>query len=112
MLGLILVLLKISIDALVLIFLLKTISDEDIDFRTAFILALAAAIGTAVLAFGLANVMGFAGIIVAVVVAAALLGAAVSTFFGVEIKRSFLIAVIFMVVHIGVGFGLQFLLST
>jgi hypothetical protein len=49
------------------------------------------------------------GIAVAAVIAAALLGVAVSALFGVEIKRPFLIGAIFMFVHIGVGIGFQWM---
>ena len=105
--------LGIAIDALVLIFLLKAINDEDIGFGTAFVVALVAAIGTTALAFGLGAVMGIAGIFVAAVVAAALLGVAISALSGVgSVKRSFLIAIIFMVVHIGVAVGFQLMFST
>ena len=41
-----------------------------------------------------------------------LLGIAVSAMFGIEIKRSFLIGAIFMLVHMGVGFGLQLLMRS
>ena len=54
--------------------------------------------------------MGVAGIFVAAVIAAALLAIAVSALFGVEIKRAFLIAGLFMVIHIGVGFAFQAML--
>ena len=101
----------ILIDAAVLMILLKTINDDDVGFGTAVLVAIAAAIGTSVLAIGLALVMGIAGIIVAAIVAAVLLGVAVSALFGAEIKRSFLIATIFMVVHIGVGVGLHLMLA-
>ena len=104
--------LGIAIDALVLVVLLKVVNDEDVGIGMAFIVALVAAIGTTVLAYGLAAVMGFFGVIVAALIAAALLGVAVSALFGVEIKRSFLIAGIFMVVHIGVGIGFQSMFST
>ena len=99
--------LGIAIDALVLMVLLKTINDDDIGFGTSILVALVASIATTLLAVGLAAVMGMVGIAVAAVIAAALLGVAVSALFGVEIKRSFLIGAIFMVVHIGVGIGFQ-----
>ncbi len=104
--------LGILIDAAVLMVLLKTVSDQDVDFVTAVIVAIVAAIGTTALAFGLVSMMGIAGIIVAAIAAAAGLGIAVSALFGVEIKRSFLIGAIFMVVHIGVGVGFQLMLSS
>ena len=97
----------IAIDAVVLVVLLKTFNDEDIGFGIAFVVALVAAIGTTILAIALAAVMGIAGIFIGAAIAAGLLGIAISALYGVEIKRSFLIAVIFMVVHIGVGIGFQ-----
>ena len=99
--------LGIVIDAGVLIVLLQVGSGQDIDFPTAFFVAIGAAIGTMVLAMGLVSAMGIAGVFVAAIVAAAGLGVAVSALFGVEIKRSFLIGAIFMVVHIGVGVMFQ-----
>jgi hypothetical protein len=99
--------LGIAIDALVLMVLLKTVNDEDVGFGISIIVALVASIGTTILAIGLAAVMGIAGIALAALIAAVLLGIAVSALFGVEIKRSFLIGAIFMVVHIGVGIGFQ-----
>ncbi len=104
--------LGIAIDALVLMVLLKTINDEDIGFGMSIVVALVASVGTTVLAIGLAAVMGIAGIAVAAIIAAALLGVAVSALFGVEIKRSFLIGGIFMLVHIGVGIGFQLMLQS
>jgi hypothetical protein len=99
--------LGILIDAGVLMLLLKTINDEDVDFVTAIIVAFVAAIGTAALASGLALVMGTVGVILAALVAVGALGIAISALFGMEIKRSFLIAFLFMVIHIGIGVGFQ-----
>ena len=102
--------LGILIDAAVLIGLLKIINDDDVGLGTACIVALVASLGTAALAFGLVSVMGISGLFVASLLAAALLGVAVSAMFGVEIKRSFLIAGLFMLVHLAVGIGFQMLL--
>ena len=102
----------VAIDAVVLMLLLQAFNDEDIGFGLAFVVALVAAIGTAALTFGLVMAMGLAGAFVAAVVAAGLLGVAVSALFGVEIKRSFLIGAIFMVIHIMVGIFLRMLFSS
>jgi hypothetical protein len=99
----------IAIDAILLMILLKTISDEEINVLTAFALALIASIATTVLATALAAIMGVAGIIVAGIVAAALLGVAISALFGVEINRSFAIGGIFFLVHIAFGIGVLLL---
>ena len=101
----------IMMDALVLMVLLKT-KDHDVGFGTSFFVALVASIGTTVLAINLAALMGTAGIAIAVIISAMLLGVALSALFGLEIKRSFLIGAIFMVAHIGVGFGIQLILNS
>jgi hypothetical protein len=103
--------LQIAIDALVLMVPLKAISDEDVDFRTAALIAVVAAIGTMALAFGLSLALGMLGVILAAIVAAVGLGVAVSAMFGAEIKRSFLIAVLFVVIHVGVSLGFQSMLG-
>jgi len=99
--------LGIVIDAAVLIVLLKTISEEEIGFGTALLVALGTSVGTMVLALGLASLLGLAGVFVAAVLAAAALGAVVSALFGVEIKRSFMIGGIFMLVHVGMGIAFE-----
>ena len=112
MLGIGIYALEIAIDAAILVFLLKTINEDDVEFGTAFLVALVTSIGTAILAALLSWLMGVAGVILAAIAAAALLGVAVSALFGVEIKRSFLIAGIFMVANIGVGIGFNLMLRT
>lgn len=103
--------LGIAIDAVVLMVLLKAVNDEDVGFGTSFLVALAASIGTAVLAIALAAMIGVAGIVIAAVIAAAILGAAVSAMFGMEIKRAFLVGGLFMLVHIGVAVGFHLALG-
>jgi hypothetical protein len=80
-------------------------SGESIGFGTAVIVALIAAVGAMALAYLLVPAIGAGGLIVAGVLTAAALGVAVSAMFGVEIKRSFLIGALFMVIHIGVAIG-------
>lgn len=99
--------LGIAIDALLLIVLLQAINEDNIGFGTAFIVALVASIGTAVLASVLVASIGFAGILVAPIIAAALIGVALSTLVGVEIKRAFFIGGIFMLVRICIGVAFQ-----
>jgi hypothetical protein len=98
--------LMLLIDACVLMVLLKAINDDDVGLGSAILVALVTAVGTTLLALGLAEVMGVAGVFVAALIAAGLLGIAVSALFGVEIKRSMLIAVIFIVVHVAASFAL------
>lgn len=102
--------LLIAIDAVVLIGLLKTISDEDLPFLTALIIALIASIGTSILATILATAIGIVGVVVAVAIAATLLGLIVSAMCGVEIKRSFLIGAIFVLTHVVTASGMQMML--
>ncbi len=101
----------VLIDAVVLIFLLKIINDDDIGFGTAFVVALVASIGTSLLAFGLTSAMGVLGIFVAAAIGALILGFAIAMLFGVELKRSALIGVIFIVVHLGAATGLHLMMS-
>jgi hypothetical protein len=56
--------------------------------------------------------MGVAGVFVAAVIAAVLLGVAISALFGVEIKRSMLIGVIFIVVHVAASFALNAMVNS
>lgn len=99
------------IEAAALMFLLKAINDDDISLGIAFFVALVAAIGTTILAVVLTVVLGIAGLFLAVVLGAALLGVAVSALFGVEIKRSFLVGGVFMILHIAISFGFQAMVS-
>jgi hypothetical protein len=92
--------------------LLKTINEEDVGFGTAFLVSFVTAIGATVLAIGLVSLMGMAGIVVAALLAAAILGVAVSALFGMEIKRAFLVAGIFVVAHVAVSAGVNMMLSS
>ncbi len=102
---------QILIDAAVLIFLLKVVNDDDIGLGTAALVAFVTAIATFAMAVGLIMVMGPAGLFVAAIVAAALLGLAIAMLFGVELKRAMAVAGAFMVVHLAVGFAFQWLKS-
>jgi hypothetical protein len=102
--------LMIALDAVVLMVLLKTVQDEDLNFGTAIIVALVTAIGTSLLAMGLAVALGLFGILLAAMIGGAVLGVAVSALFGVEIKRAFLISGLFMAIHIGASIGLHLML--
>jgi hypothetical protein len=103
--------LMILIDAGVLMLLLKMINDDDAGLGISAIIAIVTSIGTSLLAFGLISVMGVTGLYLAAMIAAGLLGIAVSAIFGVEIKRSLLIAVIFIVVHVALSLGLNALMT-
>jgi hypothetical protein len=119
-----------AIDAVILIALLKTISDEDIEMTTAFIISLVASFATGIVglivAFAFAVVAALisgveatdqtavaqsplvivaviAGMLVGAAISAAGLGAVLSRMYGLEIKRAFLIGAIFTVAHVAVG---------
>ncbi|RCS54431.1 hypothetical protein DTL42_04620 [Bremerella cremea] len=83
-----------------LIGLLKVINDEDSGLLAAIGLAIGGAIGTSIIVSGLAAAMGIYGIPIGALISVGLLGLAVSALYGVEIKRSFLIAGIFIALHV------------
>ena len=101
----------VIIDALILIALLQVVDNEEVDFWSAFFVALGASIVTGLLAVGLISVMGIAGFFVATLIGAAGVGVAVSAIFGVEIKKAFLIGAIFSVARIAVYFLLSMMFS-
>ncbi len=102
--------LLLALDAIVLTLLLKGLSDEEIGFSSAIVTAFLVSVGMAILANILAEILGLAGVVAAVVVAAGLLGTALSSMYGVEIKRSFLISGIFILVHLAISIGLSLML--
>lgn len=95
--------LMILIDAFVLMALLKLVSDEDIGFGTAVLVGLLAALGVFSLVIALGMLLGLVGVLLAVVLGAAGLGVAISAMFGIEIKRSIAIGVIFLVLHVAIS---------
>jgi hypothetical protein len=98
------VLLILIIDAAVLIGLLKAITDDDVGFGIAFVLALGTALGVGLLAMALNASLGpWWALIIAANVGGLLLGIAISALFGTEIKRSFFVGGIFVLVHIVVA---------
>ena len=105
--------LQILIDAAVLIMMLKAISDEDVGLGKACAISFITAVGTMLLAFGLGAVLGgLLGVFLAALIAAVLLGLALSALLGAEIKRSMLVAGVFMLVHIGTTVAFQLLLTS
>lgn len=100
----------VLLDAVALILILKIMDDADVSLFTAILVALGAAIGTNLLAYALVLAIGLSGVLVAAAVGAVLVGVIVSALFGIEIKRSFTIGGIFMLVHLCISFGLGILL--
>lgn len=104
--------LTILIDAGVLIALLKGITDDDVNFGLACVIALGAAIGVAGLTFGLAEPIGpLWALIVAANVIGLLLGVLISALFGTALKQSFFVGGIFVLVHIGIALCMSFLFT-
>jgi hypothetical protein len=91
--------LMILIDAGVLIGLVSLFQEEELSLGLAAVLAFITAIVTWGLVYGLVQAMGPAGLYVGLLVAAALLGVALSALFGMELKRAIMVAGIFMAVH-------------
>lgn len=87
------------LDAGLLVFLLKTLNNEDVDMTTAFMIAVGTAIGTGLLAVGLAIALGVLGIILGDLLGAVGLAVALSALFGIEIKRACLISSLFVAGH-------------
>lgn len=103
--------LLVLVDAVILMALLNSFGNEDFGIWTAVGVSLVTSIAASLLAFGLASLIGMAGVIVAVLIVAAGLTIAVSALFGFELKRAALIAVIFMVAHTAVSFGFAAMLA-
>jgi hypothetical protein len=90
----------IAIDALLVIVLLKTVSDREIGFWTAAGIGLVASTVATVLAIRLMSAVGFAGIILAAPISGILLGMALVWCFGAKIKRACVVGTVFAVVHL------------
>lgn len=99
----------IILDAVVFIIILKVMDDADVSLFTAFFVALGASILTVILALGLGALIGVAGILIAAVIMVGLLGVLISALFGIEIKRSFIMGGIFMLMHLCISYGLSML---
>jgi hypothetical protein len=97
-----LALVEIGIDVGVLMLLLKVLSDEEIDFRLALLPAGLTSVGATFLVTQGAALIGPLGVIAAVIIGVFLIGVVVSTLFDIDIVRSFLLAAILVLVHIGV----------
>jgi len=99
--------LQLLLDAVVLISLLKMFNDDEMGLLSACFTAFLFAVLTAVLSLIGVAVMGLAGLFVGLAISAGLIGLIVSAMFGIDVRRSILIAGIFIVCHVGVGMGLS-----
>ena len=89
----------ILIDAVILMGLLSVFQEEDLSMGFAAVIAIVTAIVTWVLVYALVHALGETGLYLALVIAAVLLGVALSALYGMEIKRAIMVAVIFMTAH-------------
>lgn len=86
-------------DTIALVGLMVALSGDGIGIGTAAIISGIFAIATTILGAILAAVMGFAGILVAALIGAGILGLVISAMFGMEIKRAFAVGGAFAAVH-------------
>ena len=103
--------LTILADGVIFMAVLKIVNNEEVDFLTSLAVGFVAALVAGLLAAGLAAVMGIAGAVLALIIVGLLLGLAVSAMFGTEIKRSFLVGGLFILIHCAVTIGLELLLT-
>jgi hypothetical protein len=109
------VMIGILINAVLLLVLLKLINNDDRDLVIAIVVAIAIATGTPILAFLMIIATGDGGeladfdLLIAVTAAMTLLAGIVMLLFGVELKKSALVAVLFTGIQFGVAFGLGML---
>lgn len=104
--------LVLLLEAVLLISLLKMMVDEEISLLGAAGIALLTSIATTLLAMALITQIGIAGLFIAVAVSCGALGAALSAMFGIEIKRAFLIAGIFLAGDLAIRLCLAILMGT
>jgi len=101
--------LSIAIKSLCLIGILKTLADEEIGFGEGAALALGASVASFLLLLALSPWLGWWAILVALNLVGLGLGAAISALCGTEIKRSFLIAAVYIVCDLLISVGFHFL---
>lgn len=111
--------LVIILEAAILIALLKIVTEEELSMLTAILVAFGAAIGANLLAKGfvmaLAPALGIGGILLGISAAGGIVAVAlafiISALCGVEIKRAFLVGILFVAAHIGLSVVFQLMLS-
>lgn len=111
----------VIISALVLIGVLKAVSDEEIGFFTAAILALVTSVVTNFLSIGLsiglAILLGplpgvILGVLLGATIAAVALGFVVGYMFGLDNKSAMIVGGAYMLVNVILGIGATLLFST
>ena len=90
---------QIFIDAAIMWMVLTMMLEQEVSLGLSAGLGFGTALITLLLGWGLVKVMGPTGVFVALFLVAVLLGIALSTLFGLELKRAIMVAGIFMVAH-------------
>ena len=104
--------LLLLLDTVVLMAMLKWLCDEEMSILWGIVFSFLSALGTLLIVAVSVLLLGFwGGLILGLVVSGAIIGVAVSYFFGVEIKHAWLIAGVFLSVHFGAGQLLSLALS-
>lgn len=105
--------LRVLISTVVLVALIKVLNDDDdVSFVAAFAVSLAASFITGLAVIGLASVIGYAAILVGVLLGAAALAVMIWAVFDVTIKRSFAIVGLYTIAQIVMGLAFFFLQQT
>jgi MFS family permease len=86
-------------DTIALVGLMVALSGEGIGFGTAAVIAGIFSVATTILGAILGAFLGIAGILLAAVIGAGILGLVISAMFGMEIKRAFAVGGAFAAVH-------------
>lgn len=98
-------------DTIALVGLMVALSGEGIGIGTAAIISGIFAIATTILGAILAAFIGIAGILVAALIGAGILGLVISAMFGMEIKRAFAVGGAFAAVHFVVAVSVALLFA-
>ncbi len=102
--------LMILLNTLILMGLLKSINDEEVEFVTALIIAFVASIGTVALMAAF-SFMGGWGILPACALTSLGMAIAVSAIFGTAMKQAMIIGFLYLVATVLVGLGFSLLFS-
>jgi hypothetical protein len=102
----------IVLDALILLSLVKWLGDDEIDLVNALVLALVGAVVSIAVGWGLQSSFGDWSFLVGKFVAGVGIGGTLFIKYGVEIKRAFLIGVVFVVGGFLLRLAMLFTLDT
>jgi len=99
--------LMLLIDAVILMGLISAVQQMEMEFMPAMIFCLVASILSLIVAVLLISALGDWGLILAAIISAIRIGLGVSYVLGAELKRSILIGVLFIVIHVAVSMTLD-----